>query len=312
MTENKKILFGPVPSRRLGLSLGVDLVPLKTCTQNCLYCQLGMHAKQTTVRKPYVDINTVLAELRQRIADGLVADYITLSGSGEPTLNSDIGILIDHIKQITDIPVAVITNGTLLNDPRVRADCAKADLVLPSLDAGDQETFDRMNNPASEISFDDLTRGLEAFRTEYTGRIWLELFFCMGINTSDEQIARMKKIVDRISPDRIQLNTAVRPTADAAAKIVPLDQLESIARQFGSGAEVIADFARGPQTSSAGTVTDRDIIEMLKRRPCSLADISAGLQTRTTQLTERLEALKRTGEIVVESRMGKAFYKLPE
>ena len=312
MSKSDKILFGPVPSRRLGLSLGVDLVPLKACTQNCVYCQLGMNAEQSTVRRPYVDIDAVAAELRERIAGGLVADYITLSGSGEPTLNSEIGKLIDEIKLITDIPVAVITNGTLLSDAKVRFECGKADVVLPSLDAGDEETFLRMNKPASGFSFDGLVEGLERFRAEYSGEIWLEVFFCKGINTSGEQVEKINKIIKRISPDRIQLNTAVRPTADAEAKVVTSQELESIAQVIGSGAEVIADFSRMPTSPSTHQISDSEIIKMLKRRPCSLADISAGLKGDMDQLADQLEVLTLSGEVETERRMGKTFYKLSE
>ena len=139
-----RYLFGPVPSRRLGRSLGVDIIPLKTCSQNCIYCQLGKDAPQTLQRKEYIPIESVLAELKIKIAEGLEADFITISGSGEPTLHSQLGELIDGIRKLTDIPVAVITNSTLLSDRGVRRDCCKADVVLPSLDAGDPETFQKV------------------------------------------------------------------------------------------------------------------------------------------------------------------------
>jgi wyosine [tRNA(Phe)-imidazoG37] synthetase (radical SAM superfamily) len=131
-------VFGPVPSRRLGRSLGVDIVGLKTCTQNCVYCQLGVNGVTTTERKAYVDVSLVAAEVRDKLSSGVKADFITISGSGEPTLNSDIGVLIKEIKSMTDIPVAVITNGTLLNNPQVRKDISRADAVMPSLDGGDE------------------------------------------------------------------------------------------------------------------------------------------------------------------------------
>ena len=132
MSEKRSYLFGPVASRRLGLSLGVDIIPFKTCTLDCLYCQIGRTTEKTSRRSDFVPIEEVLAELKQRLAEGLEADYITLSGSGEPTLHLRIGELIDGIKGITDIPVAIITNGTLLHDENVRKDCCKADLVVPS------------------------------------------------------------------------------------------------------------------------------------------------------------------------------------
>ena len=295
MSKSETILFGPVPSRRLGLSLGVDMVPLKTCTQNCLYCQLGINAEPTTERKPYIDIQKVLAELHDKVAKGVKADYITLSGSGEPTLNSQLGELIDRIKEITDIPVAVITNGTLLSDPQVRSQCAKADLILPSLDAGDQQMFVRMNRPAEGVTFDNLVNGLIEFRKEYSGQIWLELFFCVGINTSDDQVDKIKSVVERIAPDRIQLNTAVRPTAEPDAVIVERRQLESIAGHFGPKAEVIADFSKIIQAPSGGQVTEAVIIETLKRRPCSLSDMIAGLQSDPKTIERMLAELLRSG-----------------
>ncbi len=249
MAKEKKYLFGPVPSRRLGRSLGVDIVPLKTCTQNCIYCQLGINSTQTLLRRPYVPIDAVLAELRQRIAEGLQADYITFSGSGEPTLNSQIGLFIDGIRQITNIPVAILTNGTLFTDPGVRADCAKADVVLPSLDAGDEQTFEKINRPHKDITFAAFVDGLCKFRAEFTGQIRLEVFFCEGINTTDDQIEKINTIIQQIAPDKVQLNTAVRPTADASAIRVDPDRLRAIAARLSPTPEVIADYSE-PQQST--------------------------------------------------------------
>lgn len=308
MSEQHKHIFGPVPSRRLGLSLGIDLVPLKTCTQNCIYCQLGINGKQTLQRKPYVDIDSVLDELKERVSAGLHADYITLSGSGEPTLNSEIGKLIDGIKKITDIPIAIITNGTLFNIDEVRKQCAKADIVLPSLDAGDEKTFQKMNCPATGIRFVEFVDGLCRFRADYNGQMWLEAFFCQDVNTSPKQINDMVAVVQFIAPDRVQLNTAVRPTADSHAKRVPADKLEAIAKQFGDIAEVVADYSK--TTSSEGDRIDsEDIMEMLKRRPCSIDDICAGLQITPVQATPIVEYLHQKDLIATETRNTIAFYK---
>jgi len=154
MKKKEKYIFGPVASRRLGLSLGVDIVPAKVCSLDCIYCQVGRTTKKTVKRREYVPIRKVLAELKARLDKGLRADYITISGSGEPTLNSKIGVLIDRIKKITDIPVAIMTNGTLLYMADVRRDCRKADVVLPSLDAADEETFEKINRPNRNISIE--------------------------------------------------------------------------------------------------------------------------------------------------------------
>ena len=302
-----KYLFGPVPSRRLGKSLGVDLVPLKTCTQNCLYCQLGRDAETTLERKAYVPAEAIVAELRERIAEGLDADYITLSGSGEPTLNSDLGTLIDRIREITTIPIAVITNGTLLSDPQVRRDCAKADVVLPSLDAGDAAMFRRINHPHPDIHFQDFVEGLCRFRDEYAGLIWLEVFFCKGINTDRDSIEKIRRQIERIRPDRIQLNTAVRPPAHQEAMIVDRAELEQIAASLGPTAKVIADFARA-QAASGQAVSQEDVYRTLQRRPCTLEDLVASLGISRPQAEAILDALLSSEKVYRDSRMGKTFY----
>jgi wyosine [tRNA(Phe)-imidazoG37] synthetase (radical SAM superfamily) len=183
VTEEKKYLYGPVPSRRLGRSLGVDIVPFKVCPLDCIYCQLGRTVDKTVERKEYVSIEPVLAELKDRLAEDLQADFITISGSGEPTLNSGLGRLIEGIKKITDIPVAVLTNGALFTDKSVRADCLQADVVLPSLDAGDEVAFRKINRQHPDINIEKLITGLCEFRNEFSGRIWLEVFFVEGLNT---------------------------------------------------------------------------------------------------------------------------------
>ncbi|MHC4693410.1 MAG: radical SAM protein, partial [Planctomycetota bacterium] len=209
MAETKKYLYGPVTSRRLGLSLGVDIVPFKICTLDCIYCQLGGTTQKTTERAEYVSPEAVLAELRDTLARDPKADFITIGGSGEPTLNSRLGDLIDGIKKITDIPVALLTNGTLFYRPDVRADCAKADVALPSLDAGDKRTFDKINHPHEDIVIENMISGLCAFRNEFAGQIWLEVFFIEEINTHAGHIAKIRDAVEKIRPDKVHLNTAV-------------------------------------------------------------------------------------------------------
>jgi wyosine [tRNA(Phe)-imidazoG37] synthetase (radical SAM superfamily) len=309
MAKEQKYLFGPVPSRRLGLSLGVDIVPIKTCTQNCVYCQLGITGTQTVERKPYVPIDAVLSELKERVAAGLRADYITLSGSGEPTLNSEIGRLIDSIKGITDIPVAVLTNGTLFTDPAVRAECAKADVVLPSLDAGDGETFKKINCPHKDISFSAFVEGLCKFRAEYTGRIWLEVFFCEGINTGEEEIEKIRAAILLIGPDKVQLNTVVRPAADKSVVRVEPDRLLSIARRLDPNAKVIADFS-GTEHTSHIEANAKYILELLRRRPCSVKDICHGLGLSQNEVLKHLSHLGAAGLIVSQPGGDTVFFKV--
>ena len=309
MTMKKyRYLFGPVPSRRLGRSLGVDIVPMKTCTQNCIYCQLGKDAPQTLQRKDYVSIKAVLSELEQKINEGLEADFITISGSGEPTLHSQLGKLIDGIRIITGIPVAVITNGTLLSDPAVREDCCKADVVLPSLDAGDPETFKKMNHPHPDLDFKRFAEGLVLFRTEYDGQLWLEVFFCDGINTNEASILSIAEQIRRINPDKVQINTSVRPIVHAEAVRVSEQRLNEIAAHLGKSVEVITDFSK--QTALADRPGDLQVIlETLQRRPCTLDDLCAGLGLSKQQLEQALVKLEALSKISTETIDQKKYYK---
>ena len=208
-------LYGPVPSRRLGGSLGIDLVPHKICTYDCIYCQIGKTTKKTLTRKEYVPVKEITEEVERFLKEGAASiDYLSLTGSGEPTLHSQIRSVIEGIKAITSIPVAVITNGSLLYEEEVRQDLLRADLVLPSLDAVSPEVFRKINRPRKGFSVDKVIEGLVEFRNVYKGRIWLEILFCKGINDGKEELLRMKNVVDRVRPDRIHLNTVVRPPSE--------------------------------------------------------------------------------------------------
>ena len=306
-------LFGPVPSRRLGRSLGLDIVPMKTCTQNCLYCQLGKDAPLTLERRVYVPTEAVLAELQRRIGEGLRADFITFSGSGEPTLHSELGRLIDGIKTLTDVSIAVITNGTLLSQADVRHDCAKADVVLPSLDAGDEATFRRLNNPHPDLDFQAFVEGMCRFRKEYSGQIWLEVFFCRGLNTDQDSLRNIARLIAKIRPDKIQLNTSVRPTAHAEALPVSPDELEKIAQELSPSAEIIADFsctqiANAPSSDVGRTEA---ILAMIRRHPCSLTDICNGLSLGSDQVQPLVQELLKAARILSDVRCGGEFYKMP-
>jgi wyosine [tRNA(Phe)-imidazoG37] synthetase (radical SAM superfamily) len=305
--NNEKYLFGPVPSRRLGLSLGVDIVPLKTCTQNCLYCQLGKDAEQTLERKVYAPIEDVLTEIRNRIESGLKADHITISGSGEPTLHLELGRLIDEIHHITSIPVAVITNGSLLWRQDVREDCVRADVVLPSLDAGDQQVFQTLNQPHPEIDFAKFVEGLCQFRQQYARPVWLEVFLCEGVNTDIQSLESIGKIIDQIKPDKVQLNTAVRPTAHSHIHAVSPDKMKSLAIQLGRGAEVIADF---PAEKMGQAECDPVLVlEMLRRRPCSIDDLCSALGTKRQNVIKIVTQLFNNGQIIPENRGVTIYYK---
>jgi len=309
VASEKKYFYGPVPSRRLGRSYGVDIVPFKVCTLDCVYCQLGKTTDRTIERKDYGPIEPILAELRETLAEGLEADFITIAGSGEPTLNLRLGELIDGIKKITDIPVAILTNGTLLYKKDVRADCAKADVVMPSLDAGDEQTFQKVNRPHNDISIENLISGLCAFREEFVGRIWLEVFFVEGLNTDAEQIAKIRDAIGLIRPDKVQLNTAVRPTAETDIKRLDAEKLQAIAARLGPKCEVVADFSLSHHGKSFENKAE-DVLSILKRRPCSLNDICSGLGIGRNEALKYVTGLQHKGIIHSEKKDGRIFFKV--
>ena len=308
MTESKrKYVFGPVPSRRLGRSLGVDLLPHKVCSLDCVYCQLAHTTVKTTRRGAYVPAAEVLAELRSALAGGVSCDYITLSGSGEPTLHSDLGVVVSAITAMTDIPLAVITNGTTLSDPEVRAALAPADLVIPSLDAGDAETFAAINRPCEEIDFDVYVEGLKAFVREFPGRVHLEVFLAAGINDSDQQVRKIRTIADEIAPDRIDVNTVTRPPADSAVRAVEPDRLRHLCELLGPSAHIIA---AGHDHSELSVAASRDdVLGMLRRRPCTLDDLAVGLGCPRDALIGLLEGLAEESLITTTDQDGLSYYQ---
>jgi wyosine [tRNA(Phe)-imidazoG37] synthetase (radical SAM superfamily) len=303
-----KHLFGPVPSRRLGFSLGVDIIPFKVCSLDCIYCQLGRTTEKTTQRKEYVPIAPVIEELKDWIQKGGKADYITLSGSGEPTLNSRFGDIIDEIKKITDIPVAVITNSTLLTDEAVRNACLKADLVVPSLDAADQEIFEKINRPASNINIEEIIEALRLFRQQFKGKFWLEIFLIESVNTSVQHIAQLKRAIDIIKPDKIQLNTAVRPTAEKGINPMTYKTLKAIADKLGDNAEVVASFSPSERGENIQNKADV-VLSMLKRRPCSLQDICQSLAIHPNEALKYIGYFQQSKQISSEEKNGVIFYK---
>jgi wyosine [tRNA(Phe)-imidazoG37] synthetase (radical SAM superfamily) len=307
MAVEKKYLYGPVPSRRLGRSLGVDIVPFKVCTLDCIYCQLGNTTESTIERRDFGPIEPILAEFKEITAEGLKSDFITIAGSGEPTLNIRLGELIDGMKKLTDIPVAILTNGTLLYKEDVRSDCVKCDVLMPSLDAGDEETFQRVNRPHKDISIKNLISGLCACRDEFAGRIWLEVFLVEGVNTESEQIAEIRNVIERIRPDKIQLNTAVRPTSETHLKRLDVDELQAIADVVGPKCEVVTDFSLSHHGRPFENKAE-DVLSILKRRPCSLKDICSGLGIGYNEALKYVTILQHKGIIHSEEKNGIVFF----
>ncbi len=300
-------MFGPVPSRRLGRSLGLDLVPYKTCSYDCIYCQLGRTTHKTIEIREYVPLDDLLAQARRKLTDIPRPDYITLSGSGEPTLHRGMKDIIAGIKNITDIPVAVLTNGSLFWMDEVLDAVRQADLIVPSLDGGDEEMFQRVNRPHSDISFENMVEGLRSLRTHYLGPIWLEVFLIGGISDNSDAVRKIKDLADRMPPDRIQLNTAVRTPAEDYVKAVDQHTMEAMRYIFGAECEVVADYDKIHARREFHS-TRNDVLETLQRRPCTVDDLANGLSLHRNEVIKYVQELVDKKMIRMEKRGDKVLY----
>lgn len=307
-----KYLYGPVPSRRLGRSLGIDLVCHKTCTYDCIYCQIGKTTNKTLQRKEYVPGEEVLEEVKHFLKEETsTVDHLSLSGSGEPTLHSKIGLIIKEIRRMTSIPVAVITNGSLLSLEEVRQELLEAEVVLPSLDAVLPKTFLRVNRPLEGFSIEKVIEGLEEFRKIYKGKIWLEILFCKGINDSRDELDKMREVMARIKPDQIHLNTVIRPPSEEWA--VPLDpkETEKIRNFFGDDAIIISEFNRHPSSVQRKNIQE-EILRILKRRPLSLSDLAKGLGVTEEELSNQIGSLLKEKRIRIRRFGNVEFYEVSQ
>jgi wyosine [tRNA(Phe)-imidazoG37] synthetase (radical SAM superfamily) len=305
-----KYLFGPVPSRRFGRSLGVDLTPFKTCSLDCVFCQLGRTTAHTARRSEYVPSVSVLEEIDHWLANGGQADVITFAGSGEPTLHSGLGEIARHIRQKTDIPSLLLTNGSLLHRPEVRKDAAVLNTVKVSLSAWDQESYETVNRPCSECSFEQLVSGETKFRGEFDGLLLLEVFLLQGINSSLSDVDRIAEIARQIRPDRIQLNTAVRPPAENTAVPVPNGRLLELAKRFSPKAEAIAEFTTEPAVDREADETT--ILAMLKRRPCTAEQVAAVFHMHRNEVSKYLGKLFRTNVVQTLRQDGETYYSIAD
>jgi len=301
-----RYLFGPVPSRRLGRSLGVDLTPFKTCSFDCIFCQLGRTTNKTVKRGEYVPVSEVIEELDEWLKTNDSADYITLSGSGEPTLNSQFGRIIEFARNVTTIPVALLTNASLLSDPEVRAQAAQANVVKVSLSAWDQFSFEHINRPHSDIEFKRLIEGQWLFRKEFKGELWMEVFLVWGTNTTTKDVSRIAELVKAIGPDKVQLNTSVRPPCEEFAYAVPEDQMGALAKLFDPPAEIIAEYSS--DSSAKVRANEADILDMLKRRPCTLDQICRVFGLHKNEASKYLGKLLRMKKIRHQEKDRNAYY----
>jgi len=304
-------VYGPVPSRRLGFSLGVDIVPYKTCILDSIYCQLGRTLRKTIRRKSYPQIDAVCREVREALGAYERIDYITFSGSGEPTLNSDIGVLINEIKKMTSIPVVVVTNGTSLFREEVQKDLEKADIVMPSLDAASQEMFERINRPYGSLKIGTVIDGLATFKRRYQGKMWLEIMLVQGLNDSPNALPSFKKAISQIRPDKIYLNTVVRPPAEAYAKPLSGDNLSgdkmmSVRSYLDGQCDVIAEFHE--HTDGQAKNVEEAIVEMAKRRPVTLRDIARVVGASEVNAEKLVSTLLESGMLAERLYKGEKYF----
>ena len=305
-----KYVFGPLPSRRLGQSLGIDPIPMKTCNWNCVYCQLGRSSALEAQRRMYAPPEDILAEAFEAIEkhgrDGI--DWVTFVGSGEPTLHAGLGWMIDELKRRSPIPVAVLTNGSLLDLPEVRRDLRGADAVMPSLDAGTERLYRQINRAAKPFGLDRLVRGLEAFRAEYSGRLWIEVMLISGLNDGDEALRDLAAALHRIGPDEVHINLPVRPPAEPWVEPPPAPRIARAAEILGGAARVVAPQA-GPLRLSATDNAVEAILSVIARHPMSEAEITGALADRpAAEIAEALRQLERSGRAAKILRSDEAFW----
>ncbi|MHB8053721.1 MAG: radical SAM protein [Candidatus Aminicenantales bacterium] len=301
-------LYGPVPSRRLGYSLGVDLLPFKTCSMDCVYCQLGPEAKTTVRRKSFVPIETVLADIEDVLQSGTRVDAVTFSGSGEPTLHPGLGRLIREIKRRTRVPVVLITNSSMFVRPSVRRDAARADIVVPSLDAVTERVFQKINRPHASLSAAEIVAGLAAFRKAYRGQIWLEVLLVKGLNDRPAELRALKKAIAEIRPDRVQLNTVVRPPADSAARpLLPAD-LEKVRAFLGGTTEIIAAFNKSGHAADQADLPGR-ILDFIRRRPETAEGIAKSLGASVAAVRRASRTLRKDAAIRPVLHHGRVFFE---
>ena len=307
-----KHLFGPVPSRRLGMSLGVDLVPKKVCSLNCVYCEVGRTTTLTIDRKEYIKYSEVIQELTNYFNNNLDPDYITFSGYGEPTLNIRIGDIIQFIKQNKpDIPIAILTNGTLLYDKKVREELMDADVVLPSLDAATEKVFLKINRPTKTLKLDNYIQGLITFRKEFKGIMWLEIFILPGYNDNEKELTALKKVIIKINPDAVQLNSLDRPGIKDNLRSASKEELQKIIDFWKlDNVEIISAAQERKEIQSYRKDAEAAIIETIARRPCTLDDLSKFLGLHANEINKYLDVLEAENKIEVVKLKRGIFYQI--
>ena len=291
-------IFGPVPSRRLGRSLGVDLVQHKTCSFNCVYCECGKTTLLTDERAEYVPTNEVLAELDQFLSTNPALDYVTFSGAGEPTLHIGLGKIVNFLKtNFSQYRIALLTNGSLFYKKSLREEVDNIDLILPSLDAVDEKIFHRINRPHHDIKIKKIILGLVELKKIQKGKMWLEIFIIPGLNDSHDHIEKLKDAIHQIKPDLVQLNSLDRPGAENWVAGATQEKLEMIAAKLDWRTEIIAKFPDRKKSKAYHENIEASILELIKRRPCTLADLSQMTGLHVNEVNKYLDVLMKTGQV---------------
>ncbi len=291
-----KYIFGPVFSRRLNLSLGVDLVPPKVCSMDCLYCEVGKTTLKTLKRMEYVPLEEVKSELKSFLSQNPPIDFVTFSGYGEPTLFSKLGKLVDFIKENYEVPIALLTNSSLLHREDVLKDVERIDLILPSLDTVNQSTLEKLNRPAKGVTVNTILNGIKSLRGRTKGKIWIETLFVKGVNDSYSELEKLGKVIHELNPDKWQINTVARPPA-YKVKGLPLQKLEEIADYVGFPRTEIIARSKSKRRKIPISDLKKEIYALVLRRPCPEEEISSALGILDEELKKVIQILKSEGKV---------------
>ena len=297
-----RYLFGPVPSRRLGLSLGVDLNPAKVCTENCVFCQVGRTTELTCARREWVPTAAVRAEIDRWLAAGQRADYITLSGSGEPTMHTGFGDVLRHVRAAGGFKTALLSNGSLMSLPDVRSAAGQADVVKVTLSAWDEESFQRIHRPAEGVTFERLLAGERALRKEFSGQLWVEVMLMPGFNDAPEQVKAIAEQVGSLEADAVHLNTTTRPAlAGVEVPRVPEEWLYTVAPWFSPRAEIPVFTGKAVPSTS---MSDAALMDLLARHPITVEALAESAGIGVSAVEQRLAPLVAAGRLAIEAHNG--------
>ncbi len=306
--EKMNVIYGPVPSRRLGISLGISPIPKKTCNYSCVYCQLGRTDHMTNTRQMFFDLDHILAEFREFLKKDVPFDVVTIVGEGEPTLYLGLGELIEQVSALTDRPVAVITNGALLYDEAVRRELSLADLVLPTLDAFDEGMFKSINRPHGELEFQRVLDGLIRFAREYKGQLLLELMLIKGVNDDDASLEHYRQLLRQISYDRLYINTPVRPPAEEGVAAVDPETMQRAVETLGG---ISIDLLESSGFHSEIQDDGEAIMSIIKRHPMNQHEIESFLKGRGRKDPgDLMDQLRREPAIAVIQYKGYETFRL--